>query len=272
MNGKKVRQKCRTFCLKKLKNNDIMKKICVGEKNMNILTIGNSYSEDATRYLHDVAYAQGDDIQVTNLYVGGCTLERHYRNMLSKRNEYQLIYNGARTGFFVSIEEAIGSKSWDVITLQQSSPLAFDKESYFPYIDELLAYVKKFSPKCKIYLHQTWSYEDGNEWFKTSPYKNLCEMIPNVARVYGEVADKIGADGIIKCGELMLSMYKAGITPLWRDGWHASKGVGRYAMGLLWYRTLTGKSVADNGLSYFDEPIPDFDIAKVKEIVDSIEI
>lgn len=237
---------------------------------MNVLTIGNSFSDDATRYLHDIAAADGTDIQVVDLYIGGCTLERHYRNMLSELDAYELIYNGHYTKFKVSLKEAILSREWDVITLQQSSPLAFDKESYFPYIDELVSYVHKCSPKCKLYIHQTWSYEDGHKWFGTSPYKNFGEMIPDVIKTYAEIAEHIGADGIIECGELMARMLDAGLSPLWRDGWHTSKGLGRYAMGLLWYKTLTGKSIADNSFSYFDEPIPEADIAKIKEIVELI--
>ena len=50
---------------------------------MDILAIGNSFSTDATRYLYGIARAAGDNLQVTNLYIGGCSLEQHYRNMLS---------------------------------------------------------------------------------------------------------------------------------------------------------------------------------------------
>ena len=54
---------------------------------MQILSIGNSFSSDATRYLHRIAKAAGDDITTVNLYIGGCPLSRHYRNMLSKEKE-----------------------------------------------------------------------------------------------------------------------------------------------------------------------------------------
>ena len=49
---------------------------------MNVLAIGNSFSEDATRYLHQIAKAQGTPLTVVNLVIGGCSLERHYRCML----------------------------------------------------------------------------------------------------------------------------------------------------------------------------------------------
>ena len=70
---------------------------------MNILAIGNSFSQDATRYLHQIAAADGVTLHVANLYIGGCSLEHHYRNMLSGERAYELQYNGQLTGFQVSL-------------------------------------------------------------------------------------------------------------------------------------------------------------------------
>ncbi|MFQ9800147.1 MAG: DUF4886 domain-containing protein [Clostridia bacterium] len=37
---------------------------------MEILAIGNSFSQDATRYLREIAVAGGQQLNVTNLYYG----------------------------------------------------------------------------------------------------------------------------------------------------------------------------------------------------------
>ena len=47
---------------------------------MNILSIGNSFSQDAQRYLHRIAKADGCTLNTFNLYIGGCPLSLHYRN------------------------------------------------------------------------------------------------------------------------------------------------------------------------------------------------
>ena len=112
---------------------------------MNILAIGNSFSQDATRYLHDIAAADGVTMHIANLYIGGCSLERHYRNMLSGQRAYELQYDGHLTGFNVSLQEALLNRAWDVVTLQQASPCSMDADSYFPYIAELYTYVKNAS-------------------------------------------------------------------------------------------------------------------------------
>ena len=59
-----------------------------GLEAMNILCIGNSFSQNATRYLHQIARKDGKEINIVNLFIGGCTLDRHFRNMLSEKAEY----------------------------------------------------------------------------------------------------------------------------------------------------------------------------------------
>ena len=99
---------------------------------MNILAIGNSFSQDATRYLHRIARSDGFDLKVTNLYIGGCSLERHFRNMLSEDKAYGLESNGEITGFFVSLKEALLNRNWDYITIQQASHFSPDYNTYHP--------------------------------------------------------------------------------------------------------------------------------------------
>ena len=62
-----------------------------------ILAIGNSFSEDATHYLHQIAAADQVDMKVGNLYIGGCSLERHWNNIQTNAAEYLYEENGAST-------------------------------------------------------------------------------------------------------------------------------------------------------------------------------
>ena len=43
---------------------------------MKILSIGNSFSEDAQRYLKLIAGANGRELTCVNLYIGGCSLKK----------------------------------------------------------------------------------------------------------------------------------------------------------------------------------------------------
>ena len=217
---------------------------------MNILTIGNSFSEDSTRYLHRIARADEVNLQVANIHIGGCTLERHYRNMLSEEMAYELQYNGERTYFFVSMKEALLNRCWDVVTLQQASPSSFQQETYTPYLEELVKYVRTHAPKAKIYIHQTWAYEAGSDrLLNMAKFETPEDMLSDIVKAYDKAAQTIGADGIIRSGELFAKLLQNGIARIHRDTFHASYGLGRYALGLLWYRTLCGRDVLDNSFA-----------------------
>ena len=108
---------------------------------MNILAIGNSFSQDATAYLHQMAKACGMDAQVTNLYVPGCSLESHWKFVQNgDEPAYDLEENGAKTGRKISLRAALGLRRWGVITLQQSSPLCGVRSSYTPYLPLLCGF------------------------------------------------------------------------------------------------------------------------------------
>ena len=104
---------------------------------MKTLSIGNSFSQDACAYLHQVAASAGIEWECVNLYIGGCSLEYHAKNLWENRCGYALEINGADTGRQVSIGDALASGRFDFITLQQASHFSGMRETYFPYIKEL---------------------------------------------------------------------------------------------------------------------------------------
>ena len=235
---------------------------------MNILAIGNSFSQDATRYLHQIARAAGYELSVVNLYIGGCSLERHHTNMLEDKKAYEVFCNGYNTNFYVTLKEALLSRAWDVITLQQVSVQSPKPETYHPYIEELAAYVRERCPKAKLYIHQTWGYENGSKGLiEDMRYDCFDSMQNDIVTAYQAAAESIKADGIIRSGEMFAALLHAGVPSVHRDTCHASRGLGRYALGLLWYQTLTKGAVAKNRFTDFDEPISRKELRLVKRVV-----
>ena len=236
---------------------------------MNVLAIGNSFSMDAMRYLSQIARAQGEQLTAINLFIGGCPLDKHFRHMHSGA-PYSLQCNGSDTGFLVTMDEALLSRPWDVITLQQASHFSGKKETYIPYVYELVKHIRTLCPKAKLYLHETWPYEDGSKMLLTHyPDMTSEDMYKNVVRCYHEIEKDAGFDGLIPSGELMHALLENGVSRVHRDGYHLSLGLGRYAAGLLWFRMLTGKSVSENTYADFDEPISAEEIALAKKLVDA---
>ena len=235
---------------------------------MNILSIGNSFSQDAQRYLHGVAKADGTQLNSFNLYIGGCSLSTHYRNMLSDQKKYTLEMNGESTGFFVSIKEALLNRNWDVVTLQQVSNESPYYETYQPYLNKIVEFVRLCAPKAKIAIHQTWAYEQGSARLNDElGYKDQTDMFKDVKCAYQKAADEINADLIIPSGEVFQAMLKEGFEKVHRDTFHASRGAGRYALALTWYKTLTGNGIENNSFCDFDEDIANEEIEKIKKAV-----
>ena len=238
---------------------------------MQILSIGNSFSIDATTYLHDMAKRSGVALETANLYIGGCPLEKHFRNFYSDERAYMLQYNGHATMFKVSIKEALLNRSWDVITLQQASHFSGYPNTYTPYIERLAEEIRALCPKAKLVLHQTWAYEAFSERVeKVAHFDTHHDMYHAIRDAYEIAAKAIHADGIIPCGDVMYLLAENYDDPVHRDTFHASLGLGRYALAMTWLRYLTGVDVTENDFSDTAEPVNEEQMAAVKDIVSGI--
>ena len=229
-----------------------------------ILSIGNSFSQDSTRYLHQIAKADGEHIKVVNLFIGGCSLYRHYRNMLGDAKAYSYEFNGAGVGLNVTMKEALLSDEWDYITLQQVSQDSVNFKTYQPYLDELAAYVRRYAPKAKLLIHQVWGYLNGSGRIAQLGYENYNAMFADTKAAYFKAYEAVNADGLLPSGEAIKIAFDMGVERLHRDDIHMTLGLGRYLLGLVWYQILTGKSVDNNTFSDFDQPISEEEVAIAK--------
>ena len=219
---------------------------------LKILSIGNSFSEDAQRYLHGIAESFGKEIHNENLFIGGCSLERHYNNMTEDAAAYKMIRHGVGTSEIVSIKQALTETDWDYVTLQQVSTQSYIADSYYPFIKELAAYVRKYAPTAKLLIHETWSYEKDKLPRRFSETRDMFSRIERISRF---VAKDIGADGVIPAGETLERLKERGL-PVHSDGKHAGRGLGRYALALTWCEYLFGTDSRECTFSNFDIDVP----------------
>lgn len=238
---------------------------------LKVLAIGNSFSQDATRYLHQIAKADGFDVEVLNLYIGGCSLEMHVNNINVNASAYEYQLNGERSEKKISILDALLSDKWDIVTLQQVSTQSVDYKTYQPFLNELSEYVKRCASKAMQIIHQTWSYEEGSEKLcQTMGYNTQKEMFEDLERAYNLAAKDLGGLKIIPSGKAFQKAIEYGLTNLHRDTFHASLGIGRYILGLTWYKTLTGNDIEKNSFNDFDEPVSEEEIAIAKKVVSAL--
>ena len=242
------------------------------EAGMKILSIGNSFSDDAQRYLREIAMSEGVEIETLNLCIGGCSLERHADNIKTGKRDYLFHYNGnVDCNDLITFDEGLMMREWDVVTLQQVSTHSFREDSFYPYIHEVASYVRAKLPGVKIYIHQTWAYEHGcPRSFEVTDGKGAEFMLDGIRQSYRRARSEICAEGIIPSGELMELLYQNGASKIYRDTFHASLGLGRYALGLLWFKLFTGKSTLSNNFVALDEPVSECDLEIARKCVESL--
>lgn len=239
---------------------------------LKVLSIGNSYSTDSHALLHKLAAQNGVNMQTLNLYIGSCSLEEHAVNVEDEAELYTMERNGVSTGEKISVQQAIALDKWDIITLQQKSIEAGHPDSYEPYMQELVTFLRANCPSAKIYFHETWAYESDYKWFPWDQ-KTQREMYDNI---HATVAQKAGEYqlSVIPTGSVIQHLrenvaefdYQNGGLSLNCDGTHLSKDYGRYAAAATWLRTLTGKPVTATAFEGMDEAL----LAKIVNAVNQV--
>ena len=214
---------------------------------MKILSIGNSFSVDAHTYLYKLATNLGAEIESLNLFIGGCSLERHHKCLTLGLADYEPQYNGTLlAGAKISVQAAVNMRDWDIITVQQVSHLSGIYESYQPYLNALVDYVRSVRPNAKIFVHETWAYEYDSTHEKFINYgKDRFKMHAALADAYAKAAEEIHADGIIPSGDVISALRELpefhaeiGGISLSRDGFHLSYDYGRYAAAAAFVQAL----------------------------------
>ena len=220
---------------------------------MKILAIGNSFSQDAFSHLHQAAAAQNIDLEAVTLYIGGCSLERHWLNVETNAADYAYLRNGTDTGRMVSIQETLDEGGWDVISLQQASHDSGWMDSYEPFMEQLVDYLRREAPESKLMLHETWAYEHEAPHKSFGRYhRSKQEMHERLHNCYFTMAEKYQLP-IIPSGEVICALRRhaefdvlRGGHSLCRDGFHMSLGYGRYALACTWLHALCGVPVSGN--------------------------
>lgn len=218
-----------------------------------ILSIGNSFSEDAQRWLQQMAASAGTEIKCVNLMIGGCSLERHCNNIATAAKEYRYQLNGQHATEQVSIYEGLLADDWDIVTVQQVSNFSGIPQSYIPYLTRLADFVRMVRPNARLYIQQTWSYDPAADHPAFAEYNNDHEeMYRRLCDAY-KMASRLIDAPLIPSGDFVQYLRRnvpqfhpeTGSQPLNRDGYHLSLLYGRYAAALMWYATLYGNNLKD---------------------------
>jgi hypothetical protein len=131
-------------------------------KTVRLLTIGNSFSGNATTYLADIAKAGGHALVHQPMSVGGASMEVHWTKIQANEKDPK---DPAGLYGTKSLSAVLKTDDWDFVTIQQASIKSHDVETYRPFAAQLQAYVKTHAPKAELLLHQTWAYRRDDPRF-----------------------------------------------------------------------------------------------------------
>jgi hypothetical protein len=245
-------------------------------RTVRLLTIGNSFSGNATRYLGDLAKAGGHTLIHQPMSVGGASMEVHWTKIQAneKNPEDPAGLYGKR-----ALKAAL-AEGWDVVTIQQASIKSHDVETYRPFAARLRDYVKAHAPKAELLLHQTWAYRvDDPRFTKPKGEPSTREaMHKGLSEAYAAVAKELGVRRIPVGDAFHLAESdpawafkpdaafdpKKAVAPAlpdqthslhvgwtWKDGKLAMDGhhanlAGEYLGACVWYEVLFGESAVGN--------------------------
>lgn len=230
----------------------------VKENSLKILSIGNSFAVDTNEYLPKIAQNLGVmNLQIVTLYIGGCSINRHYSNALSGEPAYVAKAYEAEAGEWreatelVSLKDAIGSDDWDFISIQHGTGdgSRYTLEESYKNLSRLVAYVRqRANPKAKLVFNMAWVMEPDS----THPeirfyngdqllmYQKLADL---TARI---VLPMPGLDLVSPAGTAIQNARATGkFESLSRDGFHLSLAHGRYVAALTFFGTLAKVNLDD---------------------------
>lgn len=255
-------------------------------KTVRLLSIGNSFSRNATKYLDGLAKAGGHTLVHTPIVVGGASLELHSEKALTHARDPK-----AKDGLYTqgrSLVDELTAQPWDYVTIQQASIKSHDQATYQPHGDRLAALIHEKAPTAKLLVHQTWAYRVDDPRFtkpNNKPGEPLTQkaMYDGLSAAYKALAERLNARRL-PVGD---AFYLADTDPTWgfkpgevfdpktakqpavpkqlhslHVGWVWQKGkdgkvrlnmdghhanlAGEYLGGCVWYEVLFGESAVGN--------------------------
>ncbi len=219
-----------------------------------ILAVGNSFSEDAIEQnLHEIGEAAGVTMVVGNLYIPGCSMQRHVE--CSQTGDLAYRYrktkaDGTQTeAAHCRLDSALTDEQWDYISIQQASHFSGDYSTYQPYMDQLVKYIRAHvKGKPRIVFHQTWAYASDSKHDGFRRYGNSQQqMYEAIVACTRRVIADLHPDILVPAGTAIQNARTSSLGDnLNRDGYHLNLIYGRYTAACAWFEAITKKSVIGN--------------------------
>lgn len=163
-------------------------------KTIRLLTVGNSFSHNATHYLGDIAKANGDTLILREDNIGGSSFDIHLKKLEVWQKDPKSKLGQYSEG--KGLQDDLTEKKWDFITIQQASIKSHDVNTYRPFAKQLADFIRKHAPDATLIMHQTWEYRVDDARFsvrepKPGEPKTQDEMYAGLKSAYAAIAKEL---------------------------------------------------------------------------------
>ncbi len=212
-------------------------------KNLKLLTVGNSFSDDMMEHVFQIARNMGvEEISLGNLYYPACSLAKHAAFFRENAPVYEYRTNTHGTWHTrenARFPDAFENVCWDCICFQESAQLVQSDRANYVHLPDLIQAARAHCPEAKILWHMPWSNPHPNYGGDAGAmYRDLCQAVRT------HILHRV--DMVIPCGTAIENFRAGGKDAdllLLRDGWHLSADVGRFLAGMTLVGQVTGLPV-----------------------------
>lgn len=251
----------------------------------NVLVFGHSFGADCTEHLPALAVAAGiDNFRIARFVKANCSMEQRYQYFVEDFDKGYTECEPGNTEWEKArktVRDAVAERAWDAIVFQNSLENQGFYDKAQPWLDKMVKHIlkvqkKKFKNTPQLCWNMFWPIsvllEDSDSephCTRMAPYKRSSQvMFDHYVQAAKEIAEKTAVKSVIPAGTAIMNLRNSDLnTPeaneFTRDGYHMSKGVGRYAAACVWFEYLLapayGMSVVGNPLRLpdYDAPVTD---------------
>lgn len=237
-----------------------------GDAELNILFIGNSFTQDATEHLPAMLTASGiGNVYMTRLFHGGYTLPEYLANF-DKQNICAARSSTPGSRQWSGDEKqddspaaALKSREWDIVVIQEHTGRKEGwewpgtlKNALNGLIDKVFTAHPNHRPTIVYLMSQT--YSNGSNVLTNSFANDRSKMFSTTTYVAKKVLEETCVDLVISTGAMLenlrtTSLNKDNGMQLTRDSYHMDYGISRYGAACTVFESLitpcTGKKVSE---------------------------
>ncbi len=213
----------------------------------NVLAIGNSFTIDTFEYLYQIAESYGtENIYLANAAISGAGLAKHVECIRGDLANYDYyLFNGITTATGGhTLKSCISERNWDrIVLIGNSGQVGIERQ--YSVLQEVLDYINenKTNPEAKLGWLFSWAYQNGSDHPSFALYDNDQLKMYNMGAICTKncVGSNPDISVIVPLATAFQNIRTSRIgDTLTRDGYHADLTVGRYALALTFFCSVTG--------------------------------